>query len=223
MKRRIAVWLIVLLVITMMVGAIPLKAQASTSQSQMTSITTSKERIVIVTVDDEENKIINKVPLFNQNDYPTIPYSAGSIATSGCGITCMAMVGSYLLDENILPADLAKYTRTATNNVDRMLNASNGLGLPTPTYTHTWEKVRAALENGQVVISLQGPGLFTDGGHFIVLTGLTKDGKITVNDPNGYNWKKDNELIIGFEQGFEDWQVKDSGGSYWIYDKKQTN
>ena len=29
-----------------------------------------------------------------------------------------------------------------------------------------------------------GPGDFTEQGHFIVLTGVTDDGKIIVNDPN---------------------------------------
>mgnify|MGYP003483381476 FL=1 len=29
-----------------------------------------------------------------------------------------------------------------------------------------------------------GPGHFTKGGHFIVLTGISEDGRITVADPN---------------------------------------
>lgn len=33
----------------------------------------------------------------------------------------------------------------------------------------------------------RGPGLFTNGGHYIVLTGLDSNGKVYVNDPNKNN------------------------------------
>lgn len=40
-----------------------------------------------------------------------------------------------------------------------------------------------ALRDGKLVVASMGPGTFTKGGHFIVLTGITESGKIRVNDP----------------------------------------
>ena len=44
-------------------------------------------------------------------------------------------------------------------------------------------KVAEALANGKLVICLMGPGHFTDMGHFIVLRGITAEGKVLVADP----------------------------------------
>ena len=61
-----------------------------------------------------------------------------------------------------------------------------------------------ALQNGNFVISSQNAGIFTTGGHFIVLTGIDNEGGITVNDPNsanaigrGYNDRKFTSAEIG--------------------------
>ena len=40
------------------------------------------------------------IPLYNQRDYPDVPYSQGSVATSGCGITCLAMVAAHLYERD---------------------------------------------------------------------------------------------------------------------------
>ena len=45
------------------------------------------------------------------------------------------------------------------------------------------EKIVNALNSGHPVIAHMGPGIFTKAGHYIVLRGVTKDGKILVNDP----------------------------------------
>ena len=37
---------------------------------------------------------------------------------------------------------------------------------------------------GQLLVALMGPGHFTDGGHFIVLRGVTLTGQVLVADPN---------------------------------------
>ena len=47
-----------------------------------------------------------------------------------------------------------------------------------------------ALSQGKLVVASMGPGTFTRGGHFIVLTGITDDGKIKVNDPNDNSSKQ---------------------------------
>ena len=175
--------------------------------------------------DDELDRTIDKVPLFNQGDYPNVPYgNYGSIASHGCGIVSLAMVATYLTDEFHSPVDLAK--RFGHYNTERgsywslFEDTSKVLGLGFQEQTYSWSKVKDALANGQVVVALQGRGLFTGGGHYIVLTGLTEDGKIMVNDPNGNNWMKDKVMIEGFMNGFTDQQITENGGPYWIYDKK---
>jgi hypothetical protein len=45
------------------------------------------------------------------------------------------------------------------------------------------QKIVDALASGQLVVAIMGPGQFTKGGHFIVLRGVTAEGKILVADP----------------------------------------
>ena len=57
-----------------------------------------------------------------------------------------------------------------------------------------------ALAAGQVLICNVGPGDFTTGGHFIVLTGLDANGDIIVNDPysaerSAKTWDPDNVMV----------------------------
>ena len=54
-----------------------------------------------------------------------------------------------------------------------------------------------ALKDGKPVIASMGPGTFTKGGHFIVLSGVTLDGKIMVKDPNDSASK--NHANTGFD------------------------
>ena len=166
------------------------------------------------------------VPLYNQLDYPDTPYGDfGTIASHGCGITSLAMVTTYLLGKECLPDELAEtfgdYNTEKGSLWILFEDSGEQLGLNLQERTDDEEKVIEALKNNQVVISLQGPGLFTSGGHFIVLIGLTADGKIMVNDPNGANYEKNNALIDGFSNGFTEKQVFENGGPYWIYQKKE--
>lgn len=62
--------------------------------------------------------------------------------------------------------------------------ASDHFGCGTVTQTSDPNQVLQALSEGHPVISSQRAGLFTSGGHFIVLRGVTAGGKVLVNDPN---------------------------------------
>ena len=49
------------------------------------------------------------VPYYFQTDYPDTPYGKfGTVSTHGCGITSLAMVATYLLDEELPPDVLAE-------------------------------------------------------------------------------------------------------------------
>ena len=164
--------------------------------------------------------IPKNVPLYDQDKYTRIPYDTCSVATDGCGITCAAMVISYFTDFEIMPDYLGRnYNLRSKTNEQRMIKALHDFNIEVVERFYgkkDWKKVYQALEDGHLVISLQGAGLFTTKSHFILLTGLTEDGKITVNDPNGSNYKFNRELKKGFKEGFTDNQIWRNGGHYYV-------
>lgn len=158
------------------------------------------------------------VPLYFQTDYPETRYANGTIASNGCSITSVAMVATYLTGHEYLPDELARYFGgQGLNNVERLEIASTALQLPYHK-AENWHEALKALKEGKIIIVLvNSNSSFTEGQHFLVLTGMTKDGKIFVNDsfePNYDYWK----LKDGFENGFiQDFIVAGYSGA-WIYD-----
>lgn len=180
-----------------------------------------EETIVEETIPEapEEEIVYDAVPLYFQNDYPNIRYGSGSIATSGCSVTALAMVATYMTGHTYMPDELADYfsAYNSINHMDKLEYMSDMLQLP-------WEKAENfhvalnALKDGKIVIALMnGKSLFTSGQHFIVWTGVNKDGKIMVNDPNEDNysvWNLENAFINGFDEG----DVCCGYSGAWIYD-----
>lgn len=137
---------------------------------------------------------------FNQGDYKNYYYSSNvnvaqygsaTIASHGCGPTSMAIILSSFEKRDITPI-------TTTQRVC-------ALGGCTSDGSYFWAleslakeygykaqlvnrsdsaKVIAALESkNSLVVARMGPGTFTTGGHYIVLTGTRSDGYISVADP----------------------------------------
>jgi hypothetical protein len=187
-----------------------------------TATTTENSETITNTNNEESSKptTYDKIPLYSQCDYPDVPYSSGTVATSGCGITCLAMVATYLLDKEYLPDELAeKYNNREMTNVEKLEYGSADLQLPFVKKVYTTHQIMAALKQGQVAIVLvKEDSLFTDTGHFVVFTGLTEEGRILVNDPNGNNYKK-YKLQYGFKNGFSQEDVLVGISGAWIYDK----
>ena len=165
--------------------------------------------------------VYSDVPLLFQTDYPDIPFSHGTVYTSACGVSCAAMVISYLDNTLVTPGELGlQFNTPGCSNVERMEQALDYFGVQYEV-AYDWEDVYSALADEQVVISLQGPGLFTECGHFIVLTGINERGLITVNDPYEPHYTIGWERIQGFENGFTEDQVKAHSGVFWIIEKKE--
>lgn len=159
------------------------------------------------------------MPEYYQNDYPENLYGNGTVATSGCGITALAMVGSYMTGYEYRPDQLAYYFGSkAFSNIARLEYGSDKLHL-------AWEKAEnfdvtyRALQEGKIAIALMGEkSLFTQSQHFIVLAGLTEDGRILVKDPNRDNY--DNaQLKKAFQDGFKKGDIQLGYNGAWIYDK----
>lgn len=172
------------------------------------------------TVIFEDAANLNSMPLYFQNHYPNIRYGSGTIASSGCSITCLAMVASYMTDYLYSPDVLADYFGgSAFSNIDRLEAGSDALQLSYRKAVN-WHETLQALEEGKVVIALmEEDSLFTESQHFIVLTGMTADGKILVNDPNLTNYAQW-DLQRGFANGFTENDILKGYSGGWIYDKE---
>lgn len=139
---------------------------------------------------------------YNQMDKPwnTMLYGTlRTIGTSGCGPTSMAIVISTFTKKDVTPAETADwsykngYLVQGYNNGNAYAMSSHALipaladayGLQCSGISKnrdTADKIREALSEGKLIVAIMGPGHFTSGGHFIVLSGLTDDGKIIVAD-----------------------------------------
>lgn len=159
-----------------------------------------------------------RVPRFFQTDYPNDRYGSGTVASSGCSITSLAMVASYMTGHIYFPDELADYFGGyGENNIERLEYASDMLQLPWHKAENIHEVMRALQDGKLAILLMDSSSIFTDSQHFIVLTGMTEDGKILVNDPYGPNydyWLLKNGFANGFEEG--DLLCGYSGG--WIYD-----
>lgn len=136
------------------------------------------------------------IPLYLQYDsrWGRIPFGGGTISGSGCGATAIAMVLSYELDKSIYPNDIValignKYYVPGKGQAWEMIPAvAKMFGCSAKQETVNADKIVASLKAGHpVIVSTSGYGTrqeFTEHGHYIVLRGLTEDGKVLVNDPN---------------------------------------
>lgn len=164
------------------------------------------------------NDVINAVPLYLQTDYEDVPYGDGTIATSGCSMTCIAMVITYLTGREVTPDEVARrFSIPGASNVERMEYAALAYHLEF-TKTFSQEDVITALSEGKVVIALMNSrSIFTENQHLVVLNGLLSEGNILVNDPQGYNYQR-TELQNGFWNGFTRAQVFEGFSGAWIFE-----
>ncbi len=162
------------------------------------------------------------VPLYLQNDYAHVLYGTGTIASDGCGITSLAMVATHLTGHTYTPEDLANWFSRyeGKNNMDRLQYVSDQLQLPWKK-SENWHQTLKALDEGCIAIALMNArSSFTFTQHFIVLTGLTEDGRVLINDPDGENYEFW-ELKPYFEDGFPDWFIPTGYDGAWIYDPSE--
>ena len=165
-----------------------------------------------------------EVPLYLQQDYAGTMFGGFKLATNGCGITSMAMLASYLADEEWTPPEMcARYGHYSfSNGTDGMIFVNEppvlGFYLKEKTYEPTVAK--QALDEGHIVISIQHKGYWTSGGHYIVLEKVNEDGTIQVRDSSIYNYGR----IASHKEDRHTWaSITSAGSGYWIFEYKITN
>ena len=114
-----------------------------------------------------------------------------TIASSGCGPTAMAMVLTKMTGKKVTPVDTANWSLANGHRVKNNGTAWSFFGAIAPQYGISCQQMGVSKSNiidnlkaGKMLIMSMGPGHFTSGGHYIVLRGITEDGRIIVADPN---------------------------------------
>ncbi len=161
------------------------------------------------------------VPLYLQQDYPTTKYGAFKITSHGCGITTLAMLASYMADDDMMPPRMCEaypnYVYKTGTDGRLFVTAPAEMGFYLRQQTYDWRDAYAALEEGYIVVVVQQKGFWTRGGHYLVLEKLNEDGRIQVRDSNIYNYGRLHDHQI---DSFEWSTVTPKGMSYWIFEDK---
>lgn len=133
------------------------------------------------------------IPLLMQWDqrWGYTVYSSASFGQAGCCPTSLAMVYQGITrktdmspyDMGVLANENGFMTQYDGTDGQFLVTCGQQLGLAASTIPVDSGSLRWALSEGHVVIANVGPGDFTDGGHYIVLTGLASNGEVMVNDP----------------------------------------
>lgn len=176
--------------------------------STETTTTTDETSTATETVYDSTTNSGNFV-YYCQGDYKNVDYGYGkSIAQAGCGPTSLAMILTYFTGREVTPVETANYAmehkyRIKNNGTSKKLFGAmcEEYGVKGEYKSATADNIITALQQGKKIIAHMGPGTFTKGGHYIVLRGLTSDGKVLVADPNhkNYNNKSFSASLIASE------------------------
>ena len=134
--------------------------------------------------------------VYFQQDYHYYPFGDRGIGQNGCGITAFAMLCTYMTDSIQSPAMMSD--RFSLDYFDHESHSTDGnifryappeMGFYLDKVSTDMKEVVAALEKGQVAISLQGKGHFTTKGHYLLLMHYyPEDDTIQVRDSNIYNY-----------------------------------
>ena len=137
---------------------------------------------------------VKEVVYFNQLEEPwaSLPYASSTVANSGCGPTSMAIVISTLTGKNVTPEMTKSFAEDNGEYVQGQGTSHSFIGNAAAHWSLTCERVGKdrmddvvqALKEGKMVVEICEAYTITGGssGHFIVLTGVTSDGYITIAD-----------------------------------------
>lgn len=173
-------------------------------------------------VDISGDYVENEIPLFIQWDkrWGMHRYGSGTIGLDGCGTTSLAMVIVGLTgNTSINPIVISDWSYSHGYCVDGvgtswglMNKGAEQFGLNSEQISINSYELSQALRDGKVVISSMKPGYFTSTGHFIVLRGITEEGRILINDPNSEKFSRKTwniNIIINESKGMWAFTAKD--------------
>jgi len=118
-------------------------------------------------------------------------YGKKEMGLTACGPTCLSMMCLYFLeDAKYTPRYIADWAKEKGYYIDGsgtimaiMSKGAKELGLNVESLSPNKSTMLKRLKEGNLIVCSMGPGIFTTGGHYILLVG-EKDGKVIIHDPN---------------------------------------
>ncbi len=151
-----------------------------------------------------------------------LPFGSDTIGPYGCGPTALAMAVSSMTDTAVDPEQMARRAvelgcwAKGHGSWHSIVNViADDFGLASEGFEgRDADSIIGELISGKLFVALMGPGHFTDGGHFILLRGVTLSGEILIADPNSRErsltaW--DAEIILSELSG-----ATDNGSPLWL-------
>lgn len=163
---------------------------------------------------------MNKI-YYNQADkrwanhpYPSPSLPKATIKSGGCGATSAAMIISNMTNENIFPSAMGDLFRQTGYRVNGGTSGNafpyiaRKWGLECNVKVKLDDAVACLKRGGMVVANVKAGGVFSTGGHYIVLAYMKDGNTIAVFDPYMYSGK--------FNTSFRKNKVRVSGNTVFI-------
>lgn len=172
-----------------------------------------------------------EVTYYNQLDerWADEPYGTDNIGGYGCGPTSMSIVVSSLTEQTVDPPAMAEwayqhgYWCSGNGSYHSLIpGAAEGFGLSCESIaTDDPQAVVDALASGKLIVALMSKGHFTSSGHFLVLRGVTAEGKILVAAPASKKRSEQEwDLSIILDEAR---RGASAGGPFWAIFKEGTD
>ena len=152
-------------------------------------------------------------------------YAGEVMGLSGCGPTALAICVSTLTGNSVDPPAVCDWSvrnghRCEGNGSYHTLipEGAKHYGLNVEKLGRSSAReLESHLSSGHLVIAIMAKGHFTSSGHFIVLRGITENGKVLVADPASYRRSEqawDMSIILNEARG-----TAAAGGPFWCLSK----
>ncbi|MEI6352997.1 MAG: C39 family peptidase [Candidatus Nomurabacteria bacterium] len=148
------------------------------------------------------------------------PQGHSTMCKSACGPTSLAMVITQDTGKEVLPTTIAKLAadkgyKTPNSGTDHSAipNILKVYNLTSKEYDGAsgWNQAKTFLSKGNLIIVIFGPGHFTQGGHYEVITSMS-NGTVFLNNPYPNNNIRDSKGVP------ESW-VANEGKIFWVVSK----
>ena len=144
-----------------------------------------------------------------------------TIAGAGCGPSSLAICISTLTNKTVTPPEVCEWSVKTGHRCEGsgsyhslIPDGAAHWGVPCRGIGQSKKQLLQALQDGKLVIAIMSRGHFTRGGHFIVLRGITSQGKILVAD------------CASYERSQKEWDINiflnecnkgaAAGGPFWV-------